>query len=215
MVKRIRIAPVVKVDSLCNVMEFCKIKERRQLSCVSRDFKEAFDISRKKCVMIAMRPIVRERNDRFFFYHVRSPDELLVELLPYGLRRQQMAEYIDYQIDAMFKRHYTEGMGANAFYDIIDESFHLTDLFKFGAVLKLIEGFVTHMVYDEIDVSFYLTFSTGDHYGQLLEHIEEGDDHAITWDILWYTGEVCNSSGKNYLCSFQRDVWRKRGLRLV
>lgn len=52
-VKRIRIAPVVKVDSLCNVMEFCKVKERRQLSCVSRDFMQASDISRRKCAMMA------------------------------------------------------------------------------------------------------------------------------------------------------------------
>lgn len=210
MVKRIRITPVVKVDSLCNVMEFCKAKERRQLSCVARDFKEAFYTSRKTCAMIAMKTIVRDRRDRFFFDGIASPDELLVDVLPDVLRRHQMAEYLDYQIDAMFARYYQEGMGVNAFFDIIHESFHMTDLLKFRAVLKLIEGFVTHMTYEEIPVSFYFTFSTGDRYDQLLEHIEENNDE--TWDILAYTGEICNCRDATYLCSFEVDLWDKRGL---
>lgn len=211
MAKRIRITPVVKVDSLCNVMEFCKARERRQLSCVARDFKEAFYTSRKTCAMIAMKTIVRDRNDRFYFYVIRSPSELLEDVLPVGLRRHQMTEYVNYQIDAMFKRYYVEGMGVNAFYDIIDDSFHMTDLFKIGAVLKLVGAFLTHTPYEEIDVRFFLTFSTGDHYDQLLECLEENaEDNYL--DILWYTGELCNSNGKTYLCSFQRDVWIERGL---
>lgn len=207
MVKRSRVATVFKVDSLCNVMEFCKVKERRQLSCVSSDFREAFDISRKTCAMIAMKTIVRDRRDRFFFYQVRSRDDLLVDVLPTVLRRNQMAEYLDYQIDAMFARYYQGGMGVNAFFDIIHESFHMTDMLKFRAVLKLIEGFVTHMTYEEIPVSFYFTFSTGDRYDQLLEHIEENNDE--TWDILWYTGEICNCMDATYLCSFEVDLWDK------
>lgn len=213
-VKRVRIAPRISLDSLCNVMEFCKIKERRQLSCVSRDLKSAFDRSRQKCVMIAMAIIAAERINRFYFYGIRSPKDLLEDVLPVGLRRYQMTEYVNYQIDAMFKRYYVEGMGANAFYDIIDDSFHLTDLFKIGAVLKLVGAFLTHTPYEKIDVRFFFTFSTGNHYDQLLQGLEEEDDDAIVWDILWYMGQLENSSGKTYLCSFQKDLWIQRGLSL-
>ena len=210
LLKRMRIAPIVSLDSLCNIMEFCKVRERRQMSCVSRDFSQAFDRSRLRCAMIAMAIIATERKRRFYFYIIRSPSEPLEDVLPVGLRRHQMTEYVNYQIDAMFKRYYVKGMDVNAFYDVIDNSFHMTDLFKIGAVLKLIQAFVTHTPYEEIDVRFFFTFSTGDHYDQLLECLEENAEDNFL-DILWYTGELCNSNGKTYLCSFQRDVWIERG----
>lgn len=51
--------PVDNLDVLAHIFEFCKVKDRKNMSCVSRVFKEAFDVSRKECSKLGM---IRVRN---------------------------------------------------------------------------------------------------------------------------------------------------------
>lgn len=44
--------PIVNIDSLCHVFEFCGVRDRGNMSCVSRGFREGFDISRRACSIL-------------------------------------------------------------------------------------------------------------------------------------------------------------------
>lgn len=51
--------PIDNSDVLAEIFEFCPVRERRNMSCVSRGFKEVFDTTRKECSILGM---IRVRN---------------------------------------------------------------------------------------------------------------------------------------------------------
>lgn len=55
---------IVNVDSLSRVFEFCGVRDRRNMSCVSREFKEGFDVSRQACSILGLVRVRRLFSDK-------------------------------------------------------------------------------------------------------------------------------------------------------
>ncbi len=85
----------MSVDSLSGIFEFSKVKERRNLSCISSLFKETFDASRKECTKISMRNLVEERRERYEFPLVTSKHQTVKECLPKGYRGHHQMRHLE------------------------------------------------------------------------------------------------------------------------
>ena len=85
----------MNVDSLSRIMEFSKVKERRNLSCVSCLFKETFEKTKEECTRLAMGKLVEERRERFEFPIVTSKHQTIRECLPKGYRRYHILRHLE------------------------------------------------------------------------------------------------------------------------
>ena len=212
MAKKIKTGPVsgttlsLNVDSVSRVMEFSRVMERRNLSCVSSIYKEAFDASRDTCTKIVMNKIVEERQEKMYFYTIYHADETLGDVLPRTFDKSQLTGYVQYQIDGIFNRNYKEGMDANQFYDIVDESFHLTDIFKIGTILGLMEG-LSRTEYEDMTIREFFLRDFGMECECVIDRIKTLEYKR---DILFYTDVIVDKCGKTLLTSFQIKSWEKR-----
>ena len=85
---------VINADSLSCIMEFSKVRERRNLSCVSSLFKETFDSSGLRCTKIALSGLVQERRDRYEFPIVTSKNQTVGECLPKNMDVRRITTYL-------------------------------------------------------------------------------------------------------------------------
>jgi len=99
--------PVLESDSLKGVFAFSTVRDRRNLSCVSMTFKDAFDNSRHECSKIALACLIKERRARYEFP-------------------------LFYQIIVLFSRHYDEN---KSFLDFV--RFVRSDSFASALILKM------------------------------------------------------------------------------
>jgi len=89
--------PIINTDSLQAIFEFSQIKERRNLSCVSSVYKEAFYVSREECTKIALKRLVQERRDRYEFPVVKSKYQTVKECLPRNIEHDRLVVFLFYQ----------------------------------------------------------------------------------------------------------------------
>ena len=84
----------MNVDSLSGIMEFSRVKERRNLSCVSRLFNETFYYTENICTGIALTTLVRERRDSYEFPVVTSKIQTVGECLPKNMDVKRITVYL-------------------------------------------------------------------------------------------------------------------------
>lgn len=132
----------MNVDSLSSIMEFSKVKERRNLSCVSSLFKETFDSSRLKCTKIALVKLVKERREKMYFPIVESTDQSVKDCLPKNFKSNVLQRYLTYQMKSIYSLEFRDGMELGQMCPLIEE-----DPFDMGIVSK----FTAIQFLDEID----------------------------------------------------------------
>jgi len=127
--------PMYNVDSLKGIFEFSRIKERRNLSCVSSIFLEAFYESREECTKIAMLGLVQERRDRYEFPTVSCKEQTIRESLPKKYRLYTLNTYLTYQIQNLIWKEMKEGRSLQKLFSFIENNkFEMCLLCKFETV---------------------------------------------------------------------------------
>lgn len=95
----------ISVNSLALVLEFSRVKERRNVSCVSRRSKEAFDLSREKCSSMALHRIALERREFWEFPEILDDGQTIADCMPERYNFTRMYRYLAYQDDAAEERY--------------------------------------------------------------------------------------------------------------
>ena len=183
---------VMDVDSLSGIMEFSKVKERRNLSCVSSLFKETFDSSREKCTKISMWDLVNERRERFVFPIVTSKHQTIRECLPKGYRSNQMRHL---ELDAIKTLQY--GFDINITFDDLIST--IRENKSYEIFLKLACAFFLEDKDPRMTLeTLYAKYSP---YGDKLYFIDQDVERKVPiWDHIDGLEETCdNQNGDDTL----------------
>ena len=191
--------PVLESDSLKGVFAFSRVRDRRNLSCVSMTFKDAFDNSRHECSKIALACLIKERRARYEFPVVRSYIQRVSDCLPENLYPINMKMYLFYQIIVLFSRHYDEN---KSFLDFV--RFVRSDSFASALILKMYTLRLLSLFKKRLPLCF-VVWATMDNYSRgYFENLHELGPGLNMWEHL---KENYNLAGRRVLESEVEHWW--------
>ncbi len=192
---------VMNVDSLSGIMEFSKVKERRNLSCVSSLFKETFDKSMEECTRIATRGLVEERRERYEFPIVTSKEQTIRECLPKKFDMKGLVIYLAYQAISIIRYEFDWETDEEFLTHIIKKEKFMFSIFMKIATLRLFQKLSSkktlrilflelshnkHPLYMEEPSSIEIKKPVWYHVDGLFDvHHEPEDEDVLTGSIKW------------------------------
>ncbi len=168
---------VMNVDSLSGIMEFSKVKERRNLSCVSSLFKETFNYTEDMCIDMAITNLVRERRDRYEFPIVTSKNQTVGECLPKNMDVRRITTYLLTRAIYILNNNFKQSVDLDYISSTIRKDKYMFSIFmKFAAI-----GLLYKLDPDTKIEKVFQDYSTGHQMYNYLDEPGSLDNNQPIW----------------------------------